>query len=155
MEYLIVKWVHILSSTILFGAGVGSAFHLFMASLRGDPVHVAGVSRVVVIADWVLTTPTAIIQPLTGVYLMHLLRQPITSQWLFWSTVLYVVAIASWLPVLAIQIQMRNIAQEAARSGRPTLPQAYRIRFGWWTALGSVALAAFLAIFYLMVFKPY
>src|SRR5690606_28168339 len=82
MEYLMVKWLHILSSTVLFGAGVGSAFHMFMASLRGDPRNVHAVARVVVIADWVLTTPTAILQPLTGIYLMRLLGQPITSKWL-------------------------------------------------------------------------
>jgi uncharacterized membrane protein len=32
MDYIVVKWVHILSSTILFGTGIGSAFYLFMAN---------------------------------------------------------------------------------------------------------------------------
>lgn len=155
MEYLTVKWLHILSSTVLFGAGVGSAFHMFMASLRGDPRNVHAVARVVVIADWLLTTPTAILQPLTGVYLMRLMGQPITSKWLLWSTVLYVIAIASWLPVVRLQIRMRDIAGASADAGERMLPRAYRQRFAWWIALGTVALLAFLAIFYLMVFKPY
>ena len=37
MEYLVAKWLHVLSSTILFGAGVGSAFHLFAASVGRNP----------------------------------------------------------------------------------------------------------------------
>lgn len=155
MEYLSIKLLHIVSSTVLFGAGVGSAFHMFMASLRGDPRNVAAVARVVVIADWLLTTPTAILQPLTGVYLMHLLGQPITSKWLLWSSVLYAVAIASWLPVLWLQVRMRDTAGAAAAAKAVRLPASYRLYFGWWTALGTVALLAFLAIFYLMVFKPY
>jgi uncharacterized membrane protein len=155
MDYLTLKWLHILSSTVLFGAGIGSAFHLFMASLRGDPQHVAATARVVVVADWLLTTPTAILQPLTGVWLMHMLGQPITSKWLMWSSVLYALAIASWLPVLWLQIRMRDVATASAAALEARLPRAYRVYFGWWTALGTVALFAFLAIFYLMVFKPY
>lgn len=126
-----------------------------MASLRGDPRNVAAVARVVVIADWLLTTPTAIVQPLTGVYLMHLLGQPITSKWLLWSTVLYVIAIGCWLPVLWLQVRMRDAAGVVAAAGGAKLPRRYRTCFAWWIALGTIALVAFLAIFYLMVFKPY
>ena len=126
-----------------------------MASLRGDPRNVAAVARVVVIADWLLTTPTAILQPLTGLYLMHLLGQPITSKWLLWSTVLYVIAIGCWLPVLWLQVRMRDAAGRVAVAEGARLPSSYRRYFAWWIALGTIALVAFLAIFYLMVFKPY
>ncbi len=57
MDYLTVKWLHILVSTVLFGTGIGSAFHLFVASRRGDPRTVAWVADKVVPADWLLTTP--------------------------------------------------------------------------------------------------
>src|SRR5690606_19849835 len=62
MDYLLLKWVHVLSSTILFGAGVGSAFHLFASSLRREVGGMANATRNVVVADWLLTTPTAILQ---------------------------------------------------------------------------------------------
>src|SRR5690606_32160671 len=113
-EYRMLQWLHIRSSTVLFGAGVGRAFRRLMACRRADPPNVHAVARVVVIADWVLTTPTAILQPLTGIYLMRLLGQPITSKWLLWSTVLYVVAIACWLPVVWLQVRMRDIARASA-----------------------------------------
>jgi uncharacterized membrane protein len=153
MEYVVAKWVHIVSSTVLFGAGAGSAFHLLMATLRGDAAVVAGVSRVVVIADWVLTTPTAILQPLSGYYLLRLLGTPLTSGWVWWSMWLYGFAIACWLPVVWIQIRMRDIAKAAAATDAP-LPPSYWRFFAAWVALGIGALLAFLAIFYLMVARP-
>ena len=37
MDYLIAKWLHILSSTLLFGTGIGSAWYMLTASLTRDP----------------------------------------------------------------------------------------------------------------------
>lgn len=152
MDYLILKWVHVLSSTILFGAGVGSAFHLFASTLRRRVGGVANGARNVVLADWLLTTPTAILQPVTGLWLVHKSGLPYSTPWIAWSLGLYAVAIACWLPVVVIQIRMRDVVAEAERSGAP-VPAAYDRLFRWWTALGFVAFFAFLAIFWLMVAK--
>jgi uncharacterized membrane protein len=150
MEYLVVKWVHVLSSTILFGAGVGSAFHLFASSLRGQVGGAAGSARNVVLADWLLTTPSAIAQPVTGGWLVHLLHLPISTPWVAWSLALYVVAIGCWLPVLWIQLRMRDYAVDAELRNEP-LSRGYRRLFAWWTALGCAAFLAFVLIFWLMV----
>lgn len=152
MDYLVLKWVHILSSTILFGAGVGSAFHLFASSLRRRIGDVANSSRNVVLADWLLTTPAAVVQPATGVWLVHQMGLPYSTPWVAWSLGLYAVAIACWLPVVAIQIRMKNVAEEAERAGAP-LPAAYDRMFHWWTGLGFAAFFLFLLIFWLMVTK--
>ena len=103
MDYLVLKWIHVLSSTILFGAGAGSAFHLFAASLRRRIGGVASASRNVVLADWLLTTPTAVLQPLTGIWLVHLMGVPFATPWVAWSLGLYVFAIACWIPVVWIR----------------------------------------------------
>ena len=152
MDYLLLKWVHILSSTVLFGAGVGSAFHLFASSLRRRVGGVATSSRNVVLADWLLTTPTAILQPLTGVALVRELGLPLSTPWVAWSLGLYAVAIACWLPVVVIQIRMRRVAEAAEGQGAP-VPAAYDRLFLWWTLLGVAAFFAFLLIFWLMVSK--
>jgi uncharacterized membrane protein len=152
MDYLLLKWVHILSSTILFGAGVGSAFHLFASSLRRRIGGVATSSRNVVLADWLLTTPTAILQPVTGLALVHKLGLPLSTPWVAWSLALYAVAIACWLPVVVMQIRMRKVAEAAESRGGP-VPAAYDRLFHWWTVLGIAAFFAFLAIFWLMVSK--
>ena len=152
MDYLLLKWVHILSSTILFGAGVGSAFHLFASSVRRRIGGVASSSRNVVLADWLLTTPTAILQPVTGIALVHKLGLPLSTPWIAWSLGLYAVAIACWLPVVVIQIRMRQVAEAAEAQGGP-VPAAYDRLFHWWTVLGIAAFFAFLLIFWLMVGK--
>jgi uncharacterized membrane protein len=152
MDYQLLKWVHILSSTILFGAGVGSAFHLFAATLRRQVPGIATATRNVVLADWVLTTPAAILQPATGLWLVHKLGVPFSTPWVAWSLGLYAVAIACWLPVVWIQIRMRNVVAQAERAGAP-LPAAYDRMFHRWVLLGIAAFFAFLLIFWLMVAK--
>ena len=152
MDYLVLKWVHVLSSTILFGAGVGSAFHLFAATLRRRSDGIATATRNVVLADWLLTTPTAILQPVTGVALVHKMGLPLSTPWVAWSLGLYAVAIACWLPVVWIQLRMRDVAAEADRSGAP-VPRAYDRMFHQWVVLGFLAFFAFLLVFWLMVAK--
>jgi uncharacterized membrane protein len=153
MEYVIVKWLHILSSTLLFGTGLGSAFYMFFASRTRDARAVAVVVRYVVIADWTFTTPTIILQPLTGFYLVHLTGLPVTSTWIFTSIVLYLLAGACWLPVVWMQIRMRDMAREAVAAAGE-LPDRYWRFLRWWVALGIVAFLALVAVFYLMVAKP-
>jgi uncharacterized membrane protein len=153
MEYVIVKWLHILSSTLLFGTGLGSAFYMFFASRTRDARAVAVVVRYVVIADWTFTTPTIILQPLTGFYLVHLTGLPVTSTWIFTSIVLYLLAGACWLPVVWMQIRMRDMAREAVAAAGE-LPDRYWRFLRWWIALGIVAFLALVAVFYLMVAKP-
>jgi uncharacterized membrane protein len=153
MEYLIVKWLHILSSTLLFGTGLGSAFYMFFASLTRDARVVATVVRYVVIADYAFTTPTIIIQPVTGLYLIHLAGFPLSSTWIAGSIALYFLAGAAWLPVVWMQIKMRDMAVVANASNTP-LPPRYWTFLKWWVALGIVAFVALVIVFYLMVAKP-
>ena len=153
MSYVLVKWAHILSSTLLFGTGLGSAFYMFFTSLTRDPRAVAVVVRYVVIADWAFTTPTIILQPLTGLYLVHLAGFPFNARWLVISVALYFLAGACWLPVVWMQIKMREMAMTAVRDGT-ALPEKYWRYLRMWVALGVVAFLSLVAVFYLMVAKP-
>ncbi len=153
MDYLTVKWLHVLSSTVLFGTGLGSAFYMFFTNRQGNVQAIASVTRRVVVADWLFTTPTAILQPLTGGWLVHLAGFPWTSSWIVWSLVLYAVAGSCWLPVVWLQIRMARMAEESAASGAP-LPARFWRYHAIWTGLGVPAFVAFIAIFYLMVAKP-
>ena len=153
MDYLTVKWLHVLSSTVLFGTGLGSAFYMFFSNRTADPRVIAVVARRVVIADWLFTTPTAVIQPATGFYLVYLAGLPLGATWLWLSLVLYVLAGACWLPVVWLQIRMAALAREATITGN-ALPGAFWRYHALWTALGVPAFVAFIAIFWLMVVKP-
>ena len=153
MEYLVVKWLHILSSTFLFGTGIGSAWYMLFATISRDVRAIAVVTRYVVVADWLFTSTTIILQPLPGFYLVHLPGFPMHSRWIMWSLVLYVLATACWLPVVWLQMKLRDISREAAGLNQE-LPAIYWRYFRWWIALGVPAFFAFVAIFWLMVAKP-
>jgi uncharacterized membrane protein len=153
MTYVLVKWLHILSSTLLFGTGLGSAFYMYFTSRTRNPQAIAIVVRQVVIADWIFTTPTIILQPLTGFYLLHLMGMPPSTPWIAWSVALYLLAGAAWLPVVWMQIQMREMAVASASAGSDLPPRYWRF-LRIWVSLGIVAFAALVAVFYLMVAKP-
>ena len=153
MEYLFVKYLHVLSSTLLFGTGIGSAFYLLATTLTRDARAVAVVARMVVRADWLFTATTAVLQPLTGFWLVHQLQLPLSTPWVKASIVCYGLAIACWLPVVWLQMRLRDLAAEAAREGG-ALPPRYWLLFRWWVALGVPAFFLFLALFWLMIAKP-
>jgi uncharacterized membrane protein len=153
MDYVTLKWLHIMSSTFLFGTGVGSAFYLLFATMSHNVRAIAVVTRCVVLADWLFTTTTVVLQPLTGYFLMRMAGFPVESRWLLWSIALYALAVACWLPVVWLQIRMRAVARAAADNDMP-LPMSYWRYFSIWFALGIPAFAAFVSVFYLMVVKP-
>ena len=153
MEYVIVKWLHVLSSTILFGTGIGSAYYLLAVTLSRDAPSAYVVARHVVVADWIFTTPAIVFQPLSGYYLAHLAGFPFSSRWIAWSLILYLVATACWLPVVWLQLRMRDLAGEALARGT-ALPRQYWRYFRIWFALGVPAFFALVAAFYLMIAKP-
>lgn len=152
-DYLLWKWLHVLSSTLLFGTGIGSAFYLLTVSLQRDARAAAAVAGVVVIADWLFTATTMVFQPLSGLYLAHRLSLPLSTPWILWSIGLYLLAGACWLPVVWLQMRMRDLARAAAAQN-VALPPAYWRYLRVWVALGFPALFAFTAVFYLMVAKP-
>jgi len=153
MEYLILKWLHILSATLLFGTGLGSAFYKFMADRSGNLPAIAQTNRLVVLADWLFTTPTIILQPVTGVWMALLAGFPLTSGWLLAAIALYVLAGLCWLPVVRLQICMRDIAEDAVEQRRPPGPTYERLARRWFR-LGVPAFCSLVVVYYLMVFKP-
>ncbi len=151
MSYLIIKVIHIVSATILFGTGLGTAFQMLMVHRTGNARAIAAVATNVVRADLWFTTPAIIIQPVTGFALVHLAGFNPFAPWLVTAYVLYGVAGACWLPVVWIQIRLRDLAVAAKQD---VLPLSYHRLFKLWFALGWPAFAAVLAIFWLMVAKP-
>ncbi len=151
MTFLTLKLIHILSAIILFGVGLGTVFYKIMADRSGDVAAIAVTGRHVVLADWWFTTPTVIIQPLTGLLLAEQLSLPLSEDWLRQTLLLYLAAGLCWLPVVYLQIRMRDIAVESFRQERP-LPPRYRRYALIWLWLGVPAFFAMLTITSLMVF---
>lgn len=154
MSYLAVKYLHILSMVLLFGTGLGSAFYKWMADRSGLVEHIAVTNRLVVLADWIFTTPTVIVQPVSGIWLASLLAIPLTTPWLLASLALYVVAGACWLPVVWLQIRMRDLSRTACLNRLPLSQQYWRYARIWFW-LGMPAFASMVLIIFLMVVKPH
>lgn len=154
MDADIVKTAHIISSTVLFGTGLGTAFHGLAANLRGDLRAIVIGNKNVVLADWLFTTPAVVVQPATGVWLALEKGWPLDSHWLLATYALYIFVGACWLPVVWLQIRMARMAEDCLASGAP-LPEQYHRYFRWWFALGWPAFIAMVAIFWLMVTKPH
>ncbi len=153
MTYLLLKWIHIISATLLFGTGLGSAFFMFMAN-RGKDIHgIYFAVRHVVIADWLFTTPAVIVQFITGFALLHVAGYAWNEPWVLAAFSLYIFAGLCWLPVVWMQVRMRDMAKHALDTGQ-LLPARYWKMDKAWIILGCLAFPAVLAVFYLMVFKP-
>ena len=70
MTYFVLKFLHVIGAAVLLGTGAGIAFFMLMAHLGGKPAVIAGVARIVVIADFVFTATAVVVQPITGILLV-------------------------------------------------------------------------------------
>ena len=153
MSYLLLKYIHILSAMLLFGTGLGTAFHGFLAFRSRDARVIAAVGSSVVLADWLFTTPAVIVQPVTGIAMAMQAGLPLTTGWIALTFALYALVGVCWLPVVWLQIQLRAMGRASQLAGTP-LPERYFRFLRYWFLLGWPAFIAVLAIFYLMVLKP-
>jgi uncharacterized membrane protein len=153
MLYSVLKFLHVIGAAVLLGTGAGIAFFMLLADRDGRPTVVAGVARIVVMADFLFTATAVVAQPLTGVWLALHVGYDLLDGWIVLSILLYLLTGVFWLPVVWMQIRMRDLAQAAVRDGKP-LPQAYHRLFRWWFAFGFPAFAAVLGIFWLMIVRP-
>ena len=148
-----IKWLHILSATVLFGTGIGTAFFKWITDRSGDVRAIRVVTERVVLADWMFTAPTGILQPTTGIALAVLAGYPLFSGWVIYALLLYALAGACWLVVVWLQLRMRDLAR-LADDGNSSLPPQYWRHARVWFWLGVPAFCALLAVYWLMVFKP-
>jgi len=148
-----LKWLHVLSSTVLFGTGIGTAFQMWFAHRRGDVRAIAVVARNTVLADWLFTLPAGIVQPLTGLGLVFASGFDPGASWLVATYVLYIVAFVCWAPVVVLQIRVRDMAGQAVATGA-ALPAEYHRAMRLWFTLGWPAFLGLVIVFLLMVAKP-
>ena len=150
---LVLKYLHIIGAAVLLGTGAGIAFFLLLAHRTHDAALVAGVARIVVVADLLFTATAVAAQPITGVALAWQMGYSLWDGWIALSIALYLFTGAFWLPVVWMQMRMRDLATAAAREAQP-LPAEYHRLFRLWFAFGFPAFGAVLAIFWLMLARP-
>ena len=154
MLYLAIEYLHVLGAIVILGTGTGIAFFMLMAHRSRDALFIAKTAEVVVIADFIFTLSAVMLQPVTGGLLMWMSSTSITEGWLMTSLVLYVVAGVFWVPVVFMQIEMRDLARAASASGAP-LQQRYFTLFRRWFLCGIPGFGSVMAILWLMIAKPF
>lgn len=152
--YFLVKFLHVLGAIVILGTGTGIAFFMQMAHRTNDVAFIARTASVVVVADAIFTLSAVILQPLTGGLLMMLSATSFTERWLLASLALYVVAGLFWVPVVFMQIEMRDLAHKAVAQ-RSALPQRYLVLFRRWFAFGFPGFGATMLILWLMIAKRF
>lgn len=153
MLYLLLKYLHVLGATIILGAGIGIAFFMAMAHRSGDVAHIARTASIVVVADGLFTATAIVAQPLTGALLLDQTGNSLRQGWVIASLALYIVAGVFWLPVVWMQVRMRDIAQHAAARHEP-LPARYYELYRLWFLFGFPGFGSVLGIMWLMIAKP-
>jgi len=151
--YFVLKWVHIVSSTVLFGFGAGTAYYFWMAHLSREARTIATVGSMVVTADWIFTGTSGIVQPVSGLLLAVSAGYDLGASWLVATYILYAIAFACWAPVVWLQIRARDLASAAA-AAQVELPLEYFRVMRLWFALGWPAFIGLAGTFWLMVAKP-
>jgi uncharacterized membrane protein len=151
--FLFIKWLHVISACVLLGTGAGIAFFMLMAHRTRDVRFIALTASIVVKADMLFTATAAIIQPITGLTLAWQMGWALSEGWIVLSLLLYVFIGVFWLPVVWLQIQLRDLAY-AAIENNEALPDRYFRLFRIWFASGFPAFIAILAIVWLMIARP-
>ncbi|WP_315811867.1 DUF2269 domain-containing protein [Bradyrhizobium sp. SZCCHNR2028] len=152
--YFLVKYLHVLGAIVILGTGTGIAFFMLMAHLSGEAAFIAHTAGVVVIADMLFTLSAVLLQPVTGGTLIWLSSTAMTDRWLLTSLALYAVAGLFWVPVIFMQIELRDLAR-LADVGAEELPPRYFIVFRRWFLCGIPGFGAVMAILWLMIAKPF
>ncbi|GLH76977.1 membrane protein [Bradyrhizobium sp. SSBR45G] len=152
--YFLVKYLHVLGAIVILGTGTGIAFFMLMAHLSGEAAFIARTARVVVIADMLFTLSAVLLQPITGGTLMWLSSTAVTDGWLLTSLALYAIAGLFWVPVIFMQIELRDLARAADTNSHP-LPPRYFTVFRRWFLCGIPGFGAVMAILWLMIAKPF
>jgi len=146
-EYLWIKLLHIISSTLILGTGLGTAFFMLRAHLSKNMEAMKITTQSVVLADWIFTTPAIVIQFLTGLWLSSKLGIPYGSVWFISVMSLFFLIGLCWIPVVFIQIRIREIIRHGGTA------DDYRSLMKVWAGLGIPAFASVLILIYFMVSK--
>lgn len=153
MLYFFLKFLHVIGACVLLGTGAGIAFFMLAAHLSRKTAVIAGVARIVVLADFIFTATAVVAQPATGGLLMWVVGYSQYEHWIELSLALYVVTGIFWLPVVWMQMEIRTLAADAVRDNTLLPPRYYRL-FWTWFAFGFPAFASVLGIIWLMIVRP-
>jgi uncharacterized membrane protein len=94
-----------------------------------------------------------LLQPVSGGLLMMLSATGLSERWLATSLGLYAIAGLFWVPVVFMQIEMRDLARTADAQREPPPPRYFAL-FRRWFLFGIPGFGSVMIILWLMIAKP-
>ncbi|MDX1368489.1 DUF2269 domain-containing protein [Pseudomonas sp.] len=152
MDYLLLKYLHIIAAIFLFGFGMGSYLYLIAASRTGDARVIAHVTRMVVRFDNWITTPAGLLQLATGYAMVRRAGLDLSSGWLLSAILIFFGVGALWLPVLLLQKRMQVLADQAVIRGTP-LGDDFMALYRLWLSIGVAGFSGMFVVVLVMVTK--
>ena len=148
--YEFIKIIHVISSTVVLGVGVGVAYFIFSDYRNDDRESLRIVVSHAARADWVLTMPAVVVQFLTGLWLTANLGIPYGSAWFIAVNALFILIGFSWLSLVKQHKHIEALAGQGAGAD----PDEYARTMRLWMRDGLVTTGIVVIIFVLMTAKP-
>ena len=133
----------------MIGTGLGSAFYLYFTYKKSQFSTVKDVLKFVIIADMVFTTPSVIIQFITGLMLSNILGLTYTNWFWVVISVSFIVLIL-WVRATFIQVKLKKLIVHTTE-----LPPKFHQLMKAWFYLGIPSFLGAVYLYYLMVYKVF
>ncbi|PIZ05128.1 MAG: DUF2269 domain-containing protein [Gammaproteobacteria bacterium CG_4_10_14_0_8_um_filter_38_16] len=153
MVLLWINIVHVISASVLLGAGVGTAFYVFYVNQQNNVALIARVTKQAIFVNWIFIGSSGVIQFITGMILLASKGYSPFALWVMGSMIGYVIAALCWLLVLYFQMRCRDLAFEAVAKKKLLSIEYNRYYHASWI-WGMLALVSLMVVFYLMVNRP-
>lgn len=146
--YSALKWLHIMAAVTAVGANL--TYRFWIRQAEQEPANLAFVLARIRLIDRRVANPGYLLSLVTGLNMALTLRLPLTTPWLLWALVLYV--LAALLGVLAYAPVTRRQRELLASEGfeSPRYVKTSRLA----RVLGMLVTADVVLIVFLMVVKP-
>lgn len=149
MDYFFLKIIHIISATLMIGTGLGSAFYLYFTYKNSSPETIKDVLKLVIKADTIFTTPSVLVQLITGILLSN--QMNLTFTYWFWVVCsVSLVILVLWVRAALIQLKLRKILERDEY-----ISDEFHQKMKIWFYLGIPSFLGSIYIYYLMVYKPF
>jgi len=147
-----IKIIHVVSSILLLGVPLASAFYLFRAHRQQDLLILQQAWNTQLWLHGFFVVAAGIVQLISGFTLVFLKGYHLSEPWGVGSLTGFFIATLCWLPMIFLQIKCREQVGQAVTTS-VILPKSYYRQMIISYLLGLVAVVCLVAVYYLMVLQ--
>ncbi len=146
--YLLLKVLHLLGVVLFAGISFANGYAALSAVRSGELPRITFAFDLVGRQNQLFLIPSALLLPVTGIWMALLSGTPLSSGWL--AEILALFGLLAVLLVVAIPLEseLRRMAVAAEATGE--LPAGFSRLMRWWNLLGSAASLGIIAMIVMM-----